>query len=212
MFWSCRLVVGSLFLSTLSLRRATRYGRPVDVQLVFLSTLSLRRATTHPVTVFIRVIISIHALLAESDLLSCFVKTMSVLFLSTLSLRRATTMTITTCIASKFLSTLSLRRATCQWCPFGHFGRYFYPRSPCGERHNINSSVNTADKISIHALLAESDHGREESDQQHSRFLSTLSLRRATSPASVTPAPSRNFYPRSPCGERPVPHRSIPLQ
>ena len=34
---------------------------------LFLSTLSLRRATTHPVTVFIRVIISIHALLAESD-------------------------------------------------------------------------------------------------------------------------------------------------
>ena len=34
---------------------------------------------------------------------------------------------------------------------------HFYPRSPCGERHNINSSVNTADKISIHALLAESD-------------------------------------------------------
>ena len=35
----------------------------------------------------------------------------------------------------------------------------FYPRSPCGERHNINSSVNTADQISIHALLAESDWG-----------------------------------------------------
>ena len=34
-------------------------------------------------------------------------------------------------------------------------------------------------------------------------FLSTLSLRRATSPPSVTPAASRNFYPRSPCGERP---------
>ena len=58
------------------------------------------------------------------------------------------------------------------------------------------------------------------------KFLSTLSLRRATrkgtcrcvlsgisihallaesdSPASVTPAASRNFYPRSPCGERPM--------
>ena len=35
-----------VFLSTLSLRRATnRYGRPIDVQFVFLSTLSLRRAT-----------------------------------------------------------------------------------------------------------------------------------------------------------------------
>ena len=35
--------------------------------MLFLSTLSLRRATTHPVTVFVCVIISIHALLAESD-------------------------------------------------------------------------------------------------------------------------------------------------
>ena len=35
----------------------------------FLSTLSLRRATTHPVTILVRVIISIHALLAESDAL-----------------------------------------------------------------------------------------------------------------------------------------------
>ena len=38
----------------------------------FLSTLSLRRATTHPVTIPVRVIISIHALLAESDLIALF--------------------------------------------------------------------------------------------------------------------------------------------
>ena len=46
-------------------------------------------------------------------------------------------------------------------------------------------------EISIHALLAESD-----------------------SAPSVTPATSRNFYPRSPCGERlpSVPHWSIPHQ
>ena len=34
----------------------------------FLSTLSLRRATTHPIGIPIAVIISIHALLAESDI------------------------------------------------------------------------------------------------------------------------------------------------
>ena len=38
------------------------------------------------------------------------------------------------------------------------------------------------------------------------RFLSTLSLRRATMPASWIFATPTNFYPRSPCGERP--HRS----
>ena len=34
---------------------------------LFLSTLSLRRATTYPVTIAVCVVISIHALLAESD-------------------------------------------------------------------------------------------------------------------------------------------------
>ena len=56
-----------IFLSTLSLRRATRYGRPIDVQLVFLSTLSLRRATYQQGEEQANQSISIHALLAESD-------------------------------------------------------------------------------------------------------------------------------------------------
>ncbi len=57
----------------------------------------------------------------------------------------------------RFLSTLSLRRATILLPVSIFIHAHFYPRSPCGERH---SSVNTADKearISIHALLAESD-------------------------------------------------------
>ena len=33
-------------------------------------------------------------------------------------------------------------------------------------------------------------------------FLSTLSLRRATAVTTVVVGPSRDFYPRSPCGER----------
>ena len=56
-----------------------------------------------------------------------------------------------------FLSTLSLRRATGSMAKGQVYYINFYPRSPCGERHNINNSVSTADKISIHALLAESD-------------------------------------------------------
>ena len=35
--------------------------------------------------------------------------------------------------------------------------RYFYPRSPCGERLLMWYQCNTVVKISIHALLAESD-------------------------------------------------------
>ena len=61
----------------------------------------------------------------------------------------------------------------------GHIS-YFYPRSPCGERLDVNNPVAALTSISIHALLAESD---------------CYSLRHS--------AQGRYFYPRSPCGERP---------
>ena len=124
-----------------------------------------------------------------------------------------------------FLSTLSLRRATLQ------FGYSWQSTS-----------------ISIHALLAESDHTAPKSRWSTGSFLSTLSLRRATVLENVLAAvreflstfslrratlelkPISNFglisihallaesdaalsggtlsdvdfYPRSPCGERPV--------
>ena len=79
-----------IFLSTLSLRRATFYPLEALVILTFLSTLSLRRATylvrgQHP-----NWRISIHALLAESDVVHTVEFASLMLFLSTLSLRRAT--------------------------------------------------------------------------------------------------------------------------
>ena len=149
---------------------------------LFLSTLSLRRATQVGFTGVRQHAISIHALLAESD-------------------GNHNNSVIHCC---KFLSTLSLRRAT-----------------------NINSSVTTADKISIHALLAESDHDSyvvmeatkiisihallAESDFYGLRwevqaviFLSTLSLRRATEMIDSLASLTLDFYPRSPCGERPL--------
>ena len=93
-------------------------------------------------------------------------------------MRRATISIVLSIQPTKFLSTLSLRRAT-RVLPFSAVGRYFYPRSPCGER-----LVNTYHRIfgggiSIHALLAESDG---------------FGLARM--------APHAYFYPRSPCGER----------
>ena len=127
--------------------------------------------------------------------------------------------------SSQFLSTLSLRRATrklpirlptaLHFYPRSPCGErpngcttipdfsYFYPRSPCGERRNADCNYRSGHPISIHALLAESDAGLIFLLLDISLFLSTLSLRRAT-PPRITPAPSRrNFYPRSPCGERP---------
>ena len=131
----------------------------------------------------------------------------------------------------KFLSTLSLRRATGPMKKGQVYYINFYPRSPCGERlHYDNYNLHCVE-ISIHALLAESDlywscrlvvgflflstlslrratFFSTNTSSKLSSFLSTLSLRRATSAARLTPTASRNFYPRSPCGERRCQHRS----
>ena len=66
---STRLILNSFaFLSTLSLRRATPCGASGGWrQGLFLSTLSLRRATGPVEKGQVYYIISIHALLAESD-------------------------------------------------------------------------------------------------------------------------------------------------
>ena len=146
--------------------------------------------------------ISIHALLAESDV--HFV-----------------------CAAlapEEFLSTLSLRRATYQ----DKFSlppvKNFYPRSPCGERHRKRRAIVLRIAISIHALLAESDsvgvnsmltlihfYPRSPCGERLwvlrkvpilSIFLSTLSLRRATGKIKDFVYLYNYFYPRSPCGER----------
>ena len=84
--------------------------------------------------------ISIHALLAESDIFQCFVD---------------------------------------------HFQSYFYPRSPCGERQALAYEVMAWNDISIHALLAESDFLPYLAQNIRIRFLSTLSLRRATLSSSI---------------------------
>ena len=56
-----------------------------------------------------------------------------------------------------FLSTLSLRRATNSANKNLTQVHHFYPRSPCGERLAIHTKSHEYAKISIHALLAESD-------------------------------------------------------
>mgnify|MGYP006900628980 CR=1 FL=1 len=102
-------------------------------------------------------LISIHALLAESDRLVAGSLITLGGFLSTLSLRRATTLiwdviavmtiSIHALLAESdaetphqaanglaFLSTLSLRRATHRFRSWLISRNNFYPRSPCGER------------------------------------------------------------------------------
>ena len=215
-----------IFLSTLSLRRATLWAwmgglscndfyprSPCGERLVgtsqvfqriaFLSTLSLRRATTHPVTFFVCVIISIHALLAESDseintggskkmisihaLLAESDKTyldnkttQQVISIHALLAESDDNESAPDIPKEQFLSTLSLRRAT------------IHAPSHSLYLHNI----------SIHALLAESDLKTPCVRLSIDVFLSTLSLRRATNLPSSPMLRNEYFYPRSPCGER----------
>ena len=125
-------------------------------------------------------------------------------FLSTLSLRRATNVYRDFAASHpKFLSTLSLRRATCQCIGIRIDKTHFYPRSPCGERRFFRSLEDHRTQISIHALLAESDPKYHRILLQRNAFLSTLSLRRATSQQPAGTTSTTYFYPRSPCGERP---------
>ena len=126
--------------------------------------------------------ISIHALLAESDALAQSVVTFLTGFLSTLSLRRAT-----------------YPAASCR-----PRGGDFYPRSPCGERpaHWLRKSWESK-FLSTLSLRRATVHTFYRIDGI-SIFLSTLSLRRATPQPGLYRATHGYFYPRSPCGERPV--------
>ncbi|EQW45440.1 hypothetical protein HMPREF9017_01561 [Parascardovia denticolens F0305] len=79
---------------------------------------------------------------------------------------------------------------------------YFNPRSPCGERPV--KPVGDVDKvaISIHAPLAGSDLGRPRKETR-SEISIHAPLAGSDRQASRRRRQSRNFNPRSPCGERP---------
>ena len=220
MWWGVR------FLSTLSLRRATRIisiinnivdnfyprspcgERPTDmrqrlIEFRFLSTLSLRRATAFLCFVALKAPISIHALLAESDINKRCKFGRDNGFLSTLSLRRATlngfAIRWKTCISihallaesdavmdnivfvpREFLSTLSLRRATRNEKKALARVLPFLSTLSLRRATELDTLANNPPFISIHALLAESDAPRTGLTCGDGQFLSTLSLRRAT--------------------------------
>ena len=121
--------------SMLSLRRVTSNSKVlVAVIELFLSTLSLRRATIQPQAAVLVAAISIHALLAESDVKITPKPSARVYFYPRSPCGERLTKKHAASAFILFLSTLSLRRAT------------------------VNRGLRTAHQhISIHALLAESD-------------------------------------------------------
>ena len=168
----------------------------------FLSTLSLRRATISMVLLLLRTPNFYPRSPCGERPCILTILTCTVLFLSTLSLRRATSSPRVTMSTWQFLSTLSLRRATIVMVGLLMCNLYFYPRSPCGERQAGKHAQPPRQLISIHALLAESDPAEHHASNQQEIFLSTLSLRRATRGRHIIDTRAKNFYPRSPCGER----------
>ena len=126
----------------------------------FLSTLSLRRATQHYGSFHDLTVISIHALLAESDWAAITLLEVLAYFYPRSPCGERPGQDYLLC---------------CKWSDF-------YPRSPCGERLACPIWNPAGKVISIHALLAESDRWLRKMYFLSIRFLSTLSLRRATSP------------------------------
>ena len=110
------------------------YHQLTHHQSVFLSTLSLRRATRGGDLCYLDNIISIHALLTESDAWNRFTQ-------------RRDFISIHALLTESDLG--NVEAALLMW--------NFYPRSPYGERRVTVLGIQHRTGISIHALLTESD-------------------------------------------------------
>ena len=197
-----KLANAMLFLSTLSLRRATgRTAKQTVYFFYFYPRSPCGERLPSVLHSFRPLQISIHALLAESDERSQGKRGQIQISIHALLAESDKKLIDKRCQFNGFLSTLSLRRATTFVLIVGKQSRDFYPRSPCGERPTADKEARKR-LISIHALLAESDCTTTITICIASKFLSTLSLRRATRLHEISAIHVTNFYPRSPCGER----------
>ena len=194
--------------------------------MTFLSTLSLRRATKICKYVARRNVISIHALLAESDgpwstlpigmanfyprspcgerLVVDGHRVHITRFLSTLSLRRATSLVLLERLVIWYFYPRSPCGERPPPAPQGESSiTVFYPRSPCGERLSPSKVISPIGSFSIHALLAESDVAALYIIQCCIDFSIHALLAESDRSLRLKPSYRHIFYPRSPCGERP---------
>ena len=148
-----------VFLSTLSLRRATMGGMNNHVKTYhFYPRSPCGERHLKEQEVRCKLLISIHALLAESDFLKPCRFFLCLKFLSTLSLRRATNPRKMIVSQVRISIHALLAESDMNWL----------------------RTAGVEDDISIHALLAESDILGNVVAGSRMSFLSTLSLRRAT--------------------------------
>ena len=182
----------------------------IDSRTVFQSTPSARRATTVTAALGNLVVISIHALREEGDLIPCDGTGTLTLFQSTPSARRATITQSQGCQAGK-ISIHALREegdAASAMTPL-HTG-HFNPRSPWGERREQEIIIRAA--LEFQSTLSV---GRATKGAQHTviglvLFQSTPSARRATHRLLQGSQGGHDFNPRPPRGGRPVTeHRAV---
>ena len=191
------------FLSTLSLRRATK---TTEIGPNLVNNFYPRSPCGERLCVDRRIssctAISIHALLAESDTPMVTPPSYKHNFYPRSPCGERQLYINRTAETVVFLSTLSLRRATFQFSLL-RFRFFISIHALLAESDQAaNGFAHAPPQISIHALLAESDSISSIVNNVINRFLSTLSLRRATGSNQSIISQPNNFYPRSPCGER----------
>ena len=125
--------------------------------MLFLSTLSLRRATNTPIKAYNIIKISIHALLAESDGLGIGLYLVTEISIHALLAESDRMEPSSMCMRRKFLSTLSLRRATVPQQENGQAATISIHALLAESDGKVRVVEPGFENISIHALLAESD-------------------------------------------------------
>ena len=193
-----------LFLSTLSLRRATAgNGGSGSITAISIHALLAESDALTSGSPLIVSAISIHALLAESDapadatpLWYLGISIHALLAESDIMQRPAQRLRLISIHALLAESDVRARAAEGQRPEISIHALLAESDTPAGKVRPW------ASHISIHALLAESDVLPSYYTSRDYIFLSTLSLRRATGNPARRPIGRRHFYPRSPCGER----------
>ena len=170
------------------------------------------------------VIISIHALREEGDLIRLLCMANSAIFLSTPSARRATAQLAALTAELEDFYPRPPRGGRPSTPPPWSSVAHFYPRPPRGGRPALPGDLLVLFFISIHALREEGDYFANSAKYQITlflstpsarratlflqhkrppcRFLSTPSARRATGGAAAAGKKKTNFYPRPPRGGR----------
>ena len=191
----------------------------------FLSTPSVRRATLSWVPVFLPIlnfyprppcggrqppgwhssswiIISIHALRAEGDIVAAAAVPGHGYFYPRPPCGGRPQLSYSSLKAPAFLSTPSVRRATRSRSTLQRVWRYFYPRPPCGGRLGREGHFYSRQNISIHALRAEGDASAALAMAYAWNFYPRPPCGGRRSAAWWTQFPAWHFYPRPPCGGR----------